>query len=791
MSKRGITDIIYGGKGSSTTRNESPSSFVGNSQFPDAEPELPNEISAPYEVPQFPIEQIEKKLQIQRQLTTKALEDRRSHYEPSVTGAAEVDELDDHDLYVPHFQRVSISGEDTSGVPLEDLERASKLIIQALDIRKRYMGMSHQSFSSTAARFLDPDNEQQKHDEKQSIEDEEYMQLLTRTARASFDDIFLQSLTREDIVHLLKSELSLPEHGIHHPPTTKPWEAPEIPETEEIFVNNGGVYNIYPNQEAVAAGKPNDYPYPDVIQFTNDFYTMCNMIADGPLKSFCYRRLSYLSSKFQLHVLLNELRELASQKAVPHRDFYNIRKVDTHIHAASCMNQKHLLRFIKKTLKNNAHEEVTLTNGKAMTLREVFQVGIQEEDEVMDLSMNLTPFDLTVDMLDVHADRNTFHRFDKFNAKYNPIGESRLREVFLKTDNFIQGKYFASIIKEVASDLEESKYQNVELRLSIYGKTKDEWDRLAAWAIDSNVYSDNVRWLIQTPRLFDIFKLNKVLTNFQQVIDNIFLPLFEVTARPSSHPNLHKFLQYVIGFDSVDDESKPERNPLFDKDTPKPEDWSDEENPNYAYYMYYMYANLAVLNHFRAEKGLPTFVLRPHCGEAGPVQHLVCGYMLSENISHGLLLRKVPVLQYLYYLAQIGIAMSPLSNNSLFLNYHRNPLPEYLARGLVISLSTDDPLQFHFTKEPLMEEYSIAAQVWKLSSCDMCELARNSVLMSGFPHKSKQYWLGPNYTKEGVAGNDIARTNVPDIRVAFRYETLIDEFSNIFKNHSLELGIKE
>lgn len=33
-----------------------------------------------------------------------------------------------------------------------------------------------------------------------------------------------------------------------------------------------------------------------------------------------------------------------------------------------------------------------------------------------------------------------------------------------------------------------------------------------------------------------------------------------------------------------------------------------------------------------------------------------------------------------------------------------------------------------------MEEYSIAAQVWKLSSCDMSELARNSVTMSGFGH---------------------------------------------------------
>lgn len=93
-------------------------------------------------------------------------------------------------------------------------------------------------------------------------------------------------------------------------------------------------------------------------------------------KSFCYRRLSYLSSKFQLHVLLNELRELASQKAVPHRDFYNIRKVDTHIHAASCMNQKHLLRFIKKTLKNHADEVVTITNGQPMTLKQVFQVNI-------------------------------------------------------------------------------------------------------------------------------------------------------------------------------------------------------------------------------------------------------------------------------------------------------------------------------------------------------------------------------------------------------------------------------
>lgn len=237
------------------------------------------------------------------------------------------------------------------------------------------------------------------------------------------------------------------------------------------------------------AKEPIDYMYTKLQQFIQDMQAMCTMIADGPLKSFCYRRLSYLYSKFQLHVLLNELRELASQKAVPHRDFYNIRKVDTHIHAASCMNQKHLLRFIKKTLKTNADEVVTIASGKPMTLAQVFQ------------SMSLTTYDLTVDMLDVHADRNTFHRFDKFNAKYNPIGESRLREVFMKTDNYLGGKYFASLIKEVASDFEESKYQNAELRLSIYGKSRDEWSKLAKWALSNNVYSDNIRWLIQIPRL--------------------------------------------------------------------------------------------------------------------------------------------------------------------------------------------------------------------------------------------------------------------------------------------------
>jgi AMP deaminase len=351
--------------------------------------------------------------------------------------------------------------------------------------------------------------------------------------------------------------------------------------------------------------------------------------------------------------------------------------------------------------------------------------------------------------------------------------------VFLKTDNHLNGKYFAQIIKKVASDFEESKYQSAELRLSIYGKSRDEWDKLARWGLEHEMYSDNIRWLIQVPRLYHIFKTNNAIESFQNIIDNIFRPIFEATNNPSQHPELHKFLQYVVGFDSVDDESKSE-NILLDPAMPLPQHWTSNENPPYAYYMFYMYSNITVLNNFRRERGLNTFALRPHCGEAGSVQHLVCGYLLAESISHGIMLREAPVLQYLYYLAQIGIAMSPLSNNKLFLKLSCNPLPEYFARGLAVSLSTDDPLQFHFTKEPLMEEYSVAAQIWKFSSCDTCELARNSVIMSGFSHNVKQHWLGPNYTREGIPGNDITRTNVPNIRVRYRHEALLDELTNIF-----------
>ena len=91
-------------------------------------------------------------------------------------------------------------------------------------------------------------------------------------------------------------------------------------------------------------------------------------------------------------------------------------------------------------------------------------------------------------------------------------------------------------------DLEDSKYQNLEPRISVYGRNAREWDQLASWAVTNKVYSDNVRWLIQVPnkcliycgkkyillfvkvpRLYDIYRSSNTGVNtFQDILGKLF-----------------------------------------------------------------------------------------------------------------------------------------------------------------------------------------------------------------------------------------------------------------------------
>ena len=188
-------------------------------------------------------------------------------------------------------------------------------------------------------------------------------------------------------------------------------------------------------------------------------------------------------------------------------------------------------------------------DGEEKTLEEVFE------------HIGMTGHELSIDSLDMHAHQETFQRFDKFNAKYNPIGKAELRTIFLKIDNVIKGRFLAEITKEVMKQIEDSRYQFSEWRLSIYGRKKEEWDIMGDWICNHQLFNPNIVWLIQMPRIFNVWKKIGIPTIkcFNDMMDNFFTPLFEVTLNPKSHPSLHIFLQTVVGFDSVDDESQPEQ----------------------------------------------------------------------------------------------------------------------------------------------------------------------------------------------------------------------------------------
>ena len=47
--------------------------------------------------------------------------------------------------------------------------------------------------------------------------------------------------------------------------------------------------------------------------------------------------------------------------------------------------------------------------------------------------------------------------------------------------------------QELFDDLSFSKYQKTEYRISIYGRNSSEWDALAAWVVDHQLYSPHNR----------------------------------------------------------------------------------------------------------------------------------------------------------------------------------------------------------------------------------------------------------------------------------------------------------
>lgn len=107
---------------------------------------------------------------------------------------------------------------------------------------------------------------------------------------------------------------------------------------------------------------------------------------------------------------------------------------------------------------------------------------------------------------------------------------------------------------------------------------------MAQWFTNHNLKSKCVRWLIQIPRLFKVYKSTGQVSNFQNMLENIFQPVLLASLFPDRYPHIALFLTQLVGFDTVDDESLMEKVTSYENYKEiKPDSWDVNENPPYSY----------------------------------------------------------------------------------------------------------------------------------------------------------------------------------------------------------------
>lgn len=185
-----------------------------------------------------------------------------------------------------------------------------------------------------------------------------------------------------------------------------PYDIP-IPQIQKkyMFENRGGVMNIYDNES-----KKVYHEVPSFEDYLKDYERLCYIVNFPSLRSFTYSRLKTLEQCYDMHIQLSGVQEVNVQKFIPHRDFDNVRKVDNHIHLSAAMTARMLLKFIREKAEQDGDRIVMNKNGKDITLTELFQ------------TLNLHPYHLSLDLLNMQADGTIYQRFDRFNTKYNPFG---------------------------------------------------------------------------------------------------------------------------------------------------------------------------------------------------------------------------------------------------------------------------------------------------------------------------------------------------------------------------------
>ncbi|EKE39142.1 hypothetical protein ENUP19_0089G0040 [Entamoeba nuttalli] len=509
------------------------------------------------------------------------------------------------------------------------------------------------------------------------------------------------------------------------------------------------------------------YPIIEFSEYINDYNDLVRFSTDGPSRTFCYKQLHSREQLFILHKILNNSLESQEIKKLP-IDFERSTKVDTVVAASRSFHPRDLLMLIWDKLKEDGDRvvfpEISIKTEsgtrvyKHVTLRNAFSIY-----QIKDFSL---------DNLSVTFDPSLIQRYDLWDSRNTIFNVKELRDLFLTTTNSVGGTYFCEFLKKTRFDqVEEQPNQKTEMHMCLYGRRMNEIEDIAKVIVKNGlICPEKNNFSIQLPRKYAMIKKEGNVNTFEELLRHMFEPLFDATLNPEKHPELVTFLENVGAFDCKGDESEFEGK-ISLSSLPVPAKWDSYKEPPFAYWIYYVYTNIHVLNNLRRTLKMNTFDFKPHCGETGDPMHNAAAFLTADAISHGITLDKQNTLQYLFILAQIGISCCPIYDKFLY-DIIEHPFYKYFMRGMLVTLATDSPMHTHTTKEPLVEEYASAIKIFKLTASDIAEIAQNSLLISSFSEDTKQNCLT---TEEGES------SSVPQTRLQFRAKISKLDFDTLLK----------
>lgn len=81
-------------------------------------------------------------------------------------------------------------------------------------------------------------------------------------------------------------------------------------------MSDDGVFNVFKDERESISARNALIKVPSMKKYYHDQDYILSVCSEGPTKSFAFRRLRFLESKFHMYVLLNEYQELADSKVI-------------------------------------------------------------------------------------------------------------------------------------------------------------------------------------------------------------------------------------------------------------------------------------------------------------------------------------------------------------------------------------------------------------------------------------------------------------------------------------------